>query len=161
VRGRGRHRLGGRPRLPWFLLALGGRGCMASRGGGDDSRARPPPRSATPSSSKPSCTPSSSDAAACGTSATPSSSVRAVAATPTPTSATPSSSDRTAAATPTPSGQAEPTQHACDDGTAIVIVDDNVPVGGKRKCKSEVWLEFVEIVVGGKVKAEYNWCKNC
>jgi hypothetical protein len=57
-----------------------------------------------------------------------------------------------------PSGQAEPTQHACDDGTPIVIVDDNdnVPVGGKRKRKSEVWLEFVEIVVGGKVKAEYN-----
>jgi hypothetical protein len=67
----------------------------------------------------------------------------------------------TAAATPTPSGQAESTQHACDDGTLVVIVDDNdnVPVGGKRKHKSEVWLEFVEIVVGGKVKAECNWCK--
>jgi hypothetical protein len=43
----------------------------------------------------------------------------------------------------------------------VVVVDDNdnVAIGGKRKCKSEVWLEFEEVVLDGKVKAQCNWCK--
>jgi hypothetical protein len=136
---------------------------MVSRGGGDGSGSRAPltdhlpPRSDTPSvnstrTRKPNSTPSSSDAAA------PSPNVAATGASAT---AAPSAN---VAATPTPTAkaQAQPTQHASDGGTPVVIVDDNdnVVVGGKRKRKSEAWLDFEEVVVGGKVKAECNWCKN-
>jgi hypothetical protein len=40
-----------------------------------------------------------------------------------------------------------------------VLIDDEVPVGGKRKLKSDVWLEFEDVIVGGKKKAECKWCK--
>jgi hypothetical protein len=109
----------------------------------------PPPRSTSvaPSSNsrrtrKPSCTPSSSDAAASATATTPSSSVHA-------------------APTPCHHDQPAPAPGASDDGMTVVVVDDNdnVAVGGKRKCKSEVWLEFEEVVLDGKVKAQCNWCK--
>jgi hypothetical protein len=147
-RGPRRHRLGGRPRLPWLLLASSGHGCMASRGGGDGSGSRAPlaptdrlpPRSGTPSvnstrTRKANSAPSSSDAAA-GASATAAPSPNA-AATSASATAAPSPN---AAATPTPSTEAQLTQHASDSGTPVVIVDDNdndnVPVGGggKRKC---------------------------
>jgi hypothetical protein len=75
----------------------------------------------------------------------------------TPTSAgvvttTPSSSAVAAGGTPTP----------IDGGTDNVVVageDANVTVGSKRKLKSDVWLEFEQVTVGGKLKAECNWCK--
>jgi hypothetical protein len=73
----------------------------------------------------------------------------------TPTSAgvatdtpTPSSSDA-AGGTPTP----------IDGGTDNVVVageDANVTVGSKRKLKSDV---CEQVTLGGKLKAECNWCK--
>jgi hypothetical protein len=76
----------------------------------------------------------------------------------TPTSAgvatdtlTPSSSAAAAGGTPAP----------IDGGTDNVVVageDANVTVGSKSKLKSDVWLEFEQVTVGGKLKAECNWC---
>jgi hypothetical protein len=57
------------------------------------------------------------------------------------------SSSAAAAGTPTP----------IDGGTYNVVVageDGNVTVGSKRKLKSDVWLEFEQVTVGGKLKAE-------
>ena len=65
---------------------------------------------------------------------------------------TPSSSAAAAGGTPTP----------IDGGTDNVVVageDANVTVGSKRKLKSDVWLEFEQVTVGGKLKAKCNWCK--
>jgi hypothetical protein len=104
-----------------------------------------------PRSRKANSTPSSSDVAA------PSPNVVAAGASAT-TAPSPN-----AAATPTPCTEAQWTQHASDSGMPIVIVDDNdnVPVGGggERKRTSEVSLDFEEVVVVGKVKTEYIWCK--
>jgi uncharacterized radical SAM superfamily protein len=53
-------------------------------------------------------------------------------------------------------------QHPIDGGTDNVVVageDANVTVGSKRKLKSDVWLEFEQVTVGGKLKVECNWCK--
>jgi hypothetical protein len=58
---------------------------------------------------------------------------------------------------PSSSVQAPPSE-----GTEHVVVnddDDNVQVGCKRKLKSDVWLEFEQVTVGGKMKAECTWCK--
>jgi hypothetical protein len=84
------------------------------------------------------------------------------AGTPTPTpSADPSSaSDATASGTPS-STNAPPAGATPQSGIDYVIVedDDTVSVGTKRKMKSNVWLEFEQVTVGGKLKAQYNWCK--
>jgi hypothetical protein len=85
------------------------------------------------------------------------------AGTPTPTpSADPSSaSDATASGTPSSSTNAPPARATPQSGIDYVIVedDDTVNVGTKRKMKSNVWLEFEQVTVGGKLKAQYNWCK--
>jgi hypothetical protein len=65
-------------------------------------------------------------------------------------------------ATPSSSAQAQHTpQEAEVEGVdhVHVLIDDDVPVGGKRKLKSDVWLEFEDVIVGGKKKAECKWCK--
>jgi hypothetical protein len=86
---------------------------------------------------------------------------------PTPTNDAPSSS---AASTPTSTGPA-PTSDGVDAPSSscaqigytdyvVVDEDDNVPVGSKRKLKSDVWLEFDHVIVAGKQKAKCHWCKN-
>lgn len=76
------------------------------------------------------------------------------------TTAAPSSSATAAAGVPSPatSVQNEPTT-----GTPVVNLDgdDNgaPAVGVKRKRKSDVWQEFTEVEVAGRMKAECNWCK--
>jgi hypothetical protein len=83
----------------------------------------------------------------------------------TPTlSADPSSAgDTTASASGTPSSStnAPPATAAPQLGIDNVIVedDDTVIVGTKRMLKSDVWLEFEQVTVGGKLKAQCNWCK--
>ncbi|TVU50271.1 hypothetical protein EJB05_01637, partial [Eragrostis curvula] len=102
------------------------------------SQAPRPPRSSTPStaSKRPRSTRSS----------TPTSSAQA----------TPPSSEAAAMPSPAP---AEPTAAASDEGTDVVDIDDDVPVGGKRKLKSDVWLEFERVLVAGKLKAKCSWCQ--
>ena len=78
---------------------------------------------------------------------------------------TPTSAGGVATDTPTPSSSvtaAGGTPTPIDGGTDNVVVageDANVTVGSKRKLKSDVWLEFEQVTVGGKLKAECNWCK--
>jgi hypothetical protein len=80
-------------------------------------------------------------------------------------SATTPTSVGVATDTPTPSlsaagGGGTPTP--IDGGIDNVVVageDDNIIVGSKRKLKSDVWLEFEQVTVGGKLKAKCNWCK--
>jgi hypothetical protein len=36
--------------------------------------------------------------------------------------------------------------------------DANVNVGMKMMPKYDVWLEFEQISIGGKLKAQRNWC---
>jgi hypothetical protein len=70
--------------------------------------------------------------------------------------ATPSipSSSVAGTATPSSSAQAQHTPHEAQvEGTDHVLIDDDVPVGGKRKLKSDVWLEFEDVIVGGKKKS--------
>jgi hypothetical protein len=79
-------------------------------------------------------------------------------------SATTPTSAGVATDTPTPSSSAAAagTPTPIDGGTDNVVVageDGNVTVGSKRKLKSDVWLEFEQVTVGGKLKAECNWCK--
>jgi hypothetical protein len=38
-------------------------------------------------------------------------------------------------------------------------IDNDVPVGGKRKLKSAVWQEFEQVIISGIKKAQCNWCK--
>jgi hypothetical protein len=86
-----------------------------------------------------------------------------VAATTTPTVPSSIPSSRAAGtATPSSSDQAQHTpQEAEVEGTdhVHVLIDDDMPVGGKRKLKSDVWLEFEDVIVGGKKEAESKWCK--
>jgi hypothetical protein len=95
-----------------------------------------------------------SGAAAATTGGVPSSSAGTTTPTPTPSSSTPASS----AAEAQPAAPQDQQQ-----GTTPVIIDDethnDVSVGGKRKLKSDVWLEFEKVTVSGKVKAECKWCK--
>jgi hypothetical protein len=83
--------------------------------------------------------------------------------TPTPSADPSSAGDATASGTPTPSSStnappaAAPPQSGIDN--VIVEDDDTVIVGTKRKLKSDVWLEFEQVTVGGKLKAQCNWCK--
>jgi hypothetical protein len=46
-------------------------------------------------------------------------------------------------------------------GTSYVVVDDedDEPVAKKRKLKSDVWLEFDQVKVAGRQKAQCHWCK--
>jgi hypothetical protein len=82
----------------------------------------------------------SSAAAARTNSATPSPSL-------TPTNGAPSSS--------TPSSNAQPS-----GGTEYVVIsEDDQVVGCKRKRKSDVWLDFDEVTIGGRQKAQCRWCK--
>jgi hypothetical protein len=85
------------------------------------------------------------------------------AATTTPTVPSSIPSSRAAGtATPSSSDQAQHTpQEAEVEGTdhVHVLIDDDMPVGGKRKLKSDVWLEFEDVIVGGKKEAESKWCK--
>jgi hypothetical protein len=79
-------------------------------------------------------------------------------------SATTPTSAGVATDTPTPSSSAATggTPTPIDGGTYNVVVageDANVTVGSKRKLKSDVWLEFEQVTVGGKLKAEFNCCK--
>jgi hypothetical protein len=41
----------------------------------------------------------------------------------------------------------------------VIQIDDDVPVGSKRKLKSEVWLEFDRVQLNGVWKAKCQWCK--
>jgi hypothetical protein len=111
-------------------------------------RSRPPhPASRTQSNqSRPQT--ASSAAAARTDSTTPSLS-------PTPTNGAPSSSTPSSVAGDTPSSNAQPS-----GGTEYVVIskDDQV-VGCKRKHKSDVWLDFDEVTIGGKQKAQCRWCK--
>jgi hypothetical protein len=83
--------------------------------------------------------------------------------TPTPSADPSSVGDATASGTPTPSSStnAPPAAAQPQSGIDNVIVedDDTVIVGTKRKLKSDVWLEFEQVTVGGKLKAQCNWCK--
>jgi hypothetical protein len=46
-------------------------------------------------------------------------------------------------------------------GTSYVVVDDedDEPVVKKRKLKSDIWLEFDQVKVAGRQKAQCHWCK--
>jgi hypothetical protein len=46
-------------------------------------------------------------------------------------------------------------------GTSYVVVDDedDKPVVKKRKLKSDVWLEFDQVKVAERQKAQCHWCK--
>jgi hypothetical protein len=65
--------------------------------------------------------------------------------------------------TPSSSAQPAPVPVDVDEGRnhdhEAIDVDDDVPVGGKRKLKSDVWLEFEPLDVAGKSKAQCKWCK--
>jgi hypothetical protein len=41
----------------------------------------------------------------------------------------------------------------------VVISEDDQVVGCKRKCKSDVWLDFDEVTIGGRQKAQCRWCR--
>ena len=63
-------------------------------------------------------------------------------------------------AAPPPSGSAAPaTDFATVGNTDVVEVEDDVPVGCKRKLRSEVWKDFDLINVSGVWKAKCKWCK--
>jgi hypothetical protein len=142
-----RSRHGSGLRYPWFLTAS-----MAdtNEGGSQEPAARPPrPQAASRPQLNRARTASS---AARTTSPAP---------TPIPTSGggTPSSSAGTT--------QAQPTATAAGasetGGMPYVLVDEgedeDVPVAKKRKVKSDVWLEFDQVIVAGKQKAQCHWCK--
>jgi hypothetical protein len=94
-------------------------------------------------------------------SATKVTSATAPTSTTTPTNAAPTpNGDPT-----TPSLSAQPTPIMIDEGRnhdheAIEVDDDDVPVGGKRRFKSDVWQEFEPVDVAEKSKAQCKWCKN-
>jgi hypothetical protein len=71
---------------------------------------------------------------------------------------------KTGSATPSSSAQAQhtPRQEAQVEGTddVHVLIDDDVPVGRKRKLKSDVWLEFEDVIVGGKKKLNASGVKS-
>ncbi|TVU23025.1 hypothetical protein EJB05_32754, partial [Eragrostis curvula] len=83
------------------------------------------------------------------------------------TSASPSvaataSDAATASAGTTPSNsQAIPVEVESEGGTDtdVIEVEDSVAVGSKRKLTSDVWLEFNQVTVDGKLKAECIHCK--
>jgi len=61
---------------------------------------------------------------------------------------------------PAVAGSAAPTTDSATVGnTDVVEVEDNVPVGSKRKLRSEVWKDFDLINVKGVWKARCIWCK--
>jgi len=41
----------------------------------------------------------------------------------------------------------------------VAVVEDDVPIGCKRKLRSEVWKDFDLIQVSGIWKAKCKWCK--
>jgi hypothetical protein len=168
-RGRGRRPHYGRgPRLPWFLMAslglLDRRMADTGEGGSQETRPHPPrPRAASrpqlnraSTASSPAATPTS---AAHSTGGAPSSS-----AATTPTSGAHSTG---VGETPSPSAQAQPTATGVArtieiGGMAYVVVDedDDVPVAKRqRKLKSDVWLEFDQVTIVGRLKAKCHWCK--
>jgi hypothetical protein len=124
---------------------------MANTGGSDSQAPRNPPptlqdsRSRRPSSNRSSATPTNVVASNVVAAATPTPNVH-------------SSSATNANATPCSSAQAQP---PTEEGNENVVIDDddNLQVGVKRKLKSDVWLEFKQVTVAGKLKAECNWCK--
>ena len=62
-------------------------------------------------------------------------------------------------ATP-PSGSAAPATDSATVGNYDVVeVEDDVPVGCKRKLRFEVWKDFDLINVSGVWKAKCKWCK--
>jgi hypothetical protein len=88
----------------------------------------------------------------------------ALTSTTTPTSAAPIEPTHDFDGTsPSSSSQPAPVPVDVDEGRnhdhEAIDVDDDVPVGGKRKLKSDVWLEFEPVDVAGKSKAECKWCK--
>ena len=123
---------------------------MANAGGSDSQAPRNPPPTLQDSRSR---RPSSNRSSATPTNVAASSNVVA-AATPTPNA----HSSSAANATPCSSAQAQP---PTEEGNENVVIDDddNPQVGVKRKLKSDVWLEFKQVTVAGKLKAECNWCK--
>jgi hypothetical protein len=155
--------------LPWFLTTSRSRGEFHSprqRGGGHGylsftRRPRLRPYMASHGSrTPPSSTPSS---AATTTMPTAPSSSAAASTMPTAPSSIPSS--RVAGTvTPSSSSQAQhtPTQEAQVEGTdhVHVLIDDGASVGGKRKLKSDVWLEFEDVIVGGKKKLNASGVKS-
>jgi len=59
-----------------------------------------------------------------------------------------------------PSDSAAPaTDSATLGNNSVVEVEDDVPVGSKRKLRSEVWKDFDLINVSGVWKAKCKWCK--
>ena len=58
-----------------------------------------------------------------------------------------------------PSDSVAPVTDSATAGTNVVEVEDDVPVGSKRKLRSEVWKEFDLINVSGIWKAKCQWCK--
>ena len=61
---------------------------------------------------------------------------------------------RVAASSVTP-----PSDYGTVGSTDVLEVEDDVPVGSKRKLRSEVWKEFDLINVNGIWKAKCHWCK--
>jgi hypothetical protein len=138
--------------LPWFLTASHGRGGSHSPRRRGRGRGYPSP---TP---RPRLRPSMMSS---GSQTRPAISRRLSSTTPTTPSssaaATPSIPSSSVAGTATPSSsaqaQAQHTPHEAQvEGTDHVLIDDDVSVGGKRKLKSDVWLEFEDVIVGGKKK---------
>jgi hypothetical protein len=92
-------------------------------------------------------------------SATTPSSATALTSTTTPTSAAPTPDGEGT----TPSSRSQPALIPVDEGRnhdheAIDVDDDDVLVRGKRKLKSDVWLEFEPVDVAGKTEAQCKWC---
>jgi hypothetical protein len=66
------------------------------------------------------------------------------------------------AAPPPPSGSTAPPTDSATVGNAdidVVEVEDDDPVGCKRKLRSAVWLDFDLVKVNGLWKAKCKWCK--
>ena len=59
----------------------------------------------------------------------------------------------------TANSAAPATDSATLGNNSVVEVEDDVPVGSKRKLRSEVWKDFDLINVSGVWKAKCKWCK--
>jgi hypothetical protein len=89
---------------------------------------------------------------------TPSSSIGASSATTPTLSAIPTT---TPSGTPSSSAEAQPAAAQPEQGIDRVVIDDedDVPFVKKRKLKSDVWLDFEQVTVNGRTRAECKWCK--
>jgi hypothetical protein len=159
---------GSGPRLPWFLTASlslpDWRMADIGEGGSHETRPRPPcPRAAL----RPQLNRASTASSAA---ATPTSAAHSAGGAPSSSAATtPTSAAQSAGVgeTPSPSAQAQPTAAGAARNTEIggmpyVVVDEDddvLVVKRQRKLKSDIWLEFDQVTIAGRLKSKCHWCK--